>query len=78
MGSDRPEREYIEKGDAEVRHSSDEKNDEMYNPEGSTVHDPSHYQSEVCIPVFDEPVQVDEAITQMNNMKPNKPVVLVL
>ncbi len=67
--------EYIENRNAEVRPSSEDFRayyDEVYNPEGSTAPDPNQCQSDVFIPVLDEPVEVGEVITQMNNMKPNK------
>ncbi len=65
---------YIENGNAEVGPSSEDFRayyDEIYNLEGSAAPDPNQCQSDVLIPVLDEPVQVDEVITQMN-MKPNK------
>ena len=67
--------ECIENENAEVKPSNEDSRvhyDEIYYPVGSTTLVPNQCQSDVFIPVLDEPIQVDEVMRQIYNMKPNK------
>ena len=67
----------------EYKESSDENNapsdeefkaffEDVYNPQDNQALNPNEFRTNVTIPVLDDPIQVTEVKTQINNMKPSK------
>ncbi|MPC47021.1 hypothetical protein E2C01_040755 [Portunus trituberculatus] len=46
--------------------------EDAYNPQDNEALNPNGFRTNVIIPVLDDPIQVNEVKTQINNMKPNK------